>query len=466
MKLKGIKIFILLLLLCQVFYGASNQVLTREKIEEIRSSVKLSKDDQVIMNALTNNKLTDLVLNHKFLSKHNDLFNHKIETRGITDQKRSGRCWLFAGLNVLRPKVIKQYNLKDFEFSQSYLFFWDKLEKANTFLEYIIATLDRDLYDRELQIFLKRPITDGGYWSYVVNLIEKYGVVPKSVMPETYQSRNSWSMGSILAMLLRQFAVELRTRAAKGAAQVELRKRKDEMLKTIYRILVLNLGEPPTQFVWRYETKKGEPGKAKTYTPLQFYREVVATKITDYVALMNYPGKPYNRLYRLDKARNMFEGNDPTYANLESNELAEFALKSVLNNEPVWFACDIMVDKDSKHGVLSTQVLDYPSLLNIDLKMNKEERIKYWESSGNHAMVLVGVDTIDKRPVKWLVEDSHGADSGHNGHWTMYDDWFNEYVYTVIINKKYLPDEIKQLFTQKPEILPPWDPMFMTLLTE
>lgn len=433
--------------------------LTRNVIEDIQGSVRLSKSEYAIMNAVTNNKLSELSLNRSFFIKHNDLFSHRIKTKGITDQKRSGRCWLFAGLNMLRPGVIEKYNLKNFEFSQSYLYFWDKLEKANRFLEFIITSYDRGLLDRELVIFLERPVFDGGYWSYVVNLIDKYGVVPNEAMPETYNSNNSWVMNSIISRKLREDAVLLRKMAQEGKDVQELRDKKIEMLKTIYKILVLNLGEPPSEFIWRYEDTKGNVSAPKRYTPEEFYKDVVGVDIRDYVALFNYPGKVYNRLYQCDNVRNIFEYPDPVYINLDIEQLKELTKKSVLDDEPVWFACDIIKDKDSEHGILSTRILDYRSLYGLEMELNKEARILFRESAGNHAMVFTGVDLQDNRPVKWWVEDSHGKERGDNGHWVMYDDWFDEYVYAVIINKKYLPSELRNILKQEPIHLPPWDPM-------
>jgi bleomycin hydrolase len=437
--------------------------LTSNVIEGIRKSTHLSSSDRAMMNALTNNQLTELALNRKFLMKHNDFFSHKIETKGITDQKRSGRCWLFAGLNMLRPKVIKQYKLKDFEFSQTYLFFWDKMEKANFFLESIIETADRDLLDREVELRLKRPIGDGGLWSYVVNLVDKYGVIPKDAMPETYNSSNSWIMNSMISRKLREHATKLRKMAREGATVSELRDKKFEMLKVIYKMLALNLGEPPTRFVWRYEDKNGVVSKPRSYTPKEFSEEVANVDIGDYVALINYQGKKFNNLYRFDNSRNMYERVDPTYANLDIEKMRELALKSVLDDEPVWFACDIIKEDYRDLGILSPGVIDYKSVYGIDIEMNKEERILYRESYGNHAMVFTGVDVQDGKPVKWLVEDSHGKERGHEGHWTMYDEWFDEYLYVVIINKRYLPGEIKSIFKQEPIHLPPWDPLIAIL---
>lgn len=437
--------------------------LTNDMIEDIRKSTYLSSSDRAIMNALTNNELTELALNREFLTKHNNLFSHKIETKGITDQMKSGRCWLFAGLNMLRPRVIRKYKLKDFEFSESYLFFWDKMEKANFFLESIIKTADIDLLDREMEQLLKWPIGDGGWWSYVVNLIEKYGVVPKYAMPETYNSSHSWIMNKIIFGKLREDATILRRMAREGTTKEELRTQKVEMLKVIYKMLVLNLGEPPANFIWRYEDKEGKVSLPEGYTPKEFYRKVVDVDLEDYVALMNYPGKEYNKLLQFDKARNIYEEADPTFVNLDIEKMKEFTLKSILDDEPVFFACDIIKDGDFDKGILSPGIIDYQSVYGVDIEMSKEERVLYRESSANHAMVFTGVDVQDGKPVKWLVEDSHGKERGHEGHWTMYDNWFDKYLYVVIVNKKYLPRGVKDLLKEEPILLPPWDPMVAIL---
>ncbi len=437
--------------------------LTEDLIEEIRNSISLGPRDRAMMNALTSNELPEIALNREFLTKHNNLFSHKIETSGITDQEKSGRCWLFAGLNTLRPKVIKKYNLKDFEFSENYLFFWDKMEKANFFLESIILTADLDLLDREMEELLRWPIGDGGWWSYVVNLIGKYGVVPQYAMPETYNSSHSWIMNKIIFGKLREDATILRKMTQEGTTKEELHTTKVEMLKDVYKMLVLNLGEPPADFIWRYEDKEGKVSLPKGYTPKEFYKKVVDVDLDDYIALMNYPGKEYNELLQFDKARNIYEATDPTFVNLEMENLKELALKSILNDEPVFFACDIIKDGDFEKGILSPGIIDYQSVYGIDIEMNKEERILYRESSANHAMVFTGVDVQDGKPVKWLVEDSHGKERGHEGHWTMYDDWFDKYLYVVIINKKYLPRKIIDLLKEEPIHLPPWDPMIAIL---
>ena len=459
-----VKRFILLILLLGCLYIVKAEIidnisLTDDVIKDIRNSTYLSSRERAIMDALSNNDLKDIAVNRVFLNTHNNLFNYRIKTKGITDQEKSGRCWLFAGLNLLRPKVIKKYNLSDFEFSQSYLFFWDKMEKSNFFLESIIETVDKDLLDREMEHLLKRPISDGGWWSYVVNLINKYGLVPKSVMPETYNSTHTWWMNGVISARLREYATILRKMSKEGVTPQELREKKLTFLKTIYKMLVLNLGEPPTSFVWRYEDNEGNVSKPVNYTPEEFLEDVVGLNLRDYVALMNHPGKEYNRLYQFDMARNIYEEIDPRFINLGIKEMKEFTIKSILDNEPVWFACDIIQHRESEKGILSTEIIDYKSVYGIDIKLSKEQRLLYRESEANHAMVFLGVDIQNDKPVKWLVEGGHGRERGHEGHWTMYDDWFDGYVYGVIIHKKYLPEEIIDVLKQKPVHLPPWEPI-------
>jgi bleomycin hydrolase len=437
--------------------------LTEDIIERIQSSYTADERDRIVANALTKNKITDIVLNRDFFTRHNDLFSHTIDTKGITDQKSSGRCWLFAALNVLRPAMIKTYKLKNFEFSQNYLFFWDKMEKANTFLERIIETAGKTLSDREMHILLRSPIGDGGWWAYVVNLVYKYGVIPKDAMPETYNSEYSWPMNDLLARRLRMDAYELRSALENGVTIEDVRKAKVEMLEDIYRMLVFNLGEPPSEFVWRYETVGGKVSEPQFHTPHSFYTDVVKVDLNAYIPLMHYPGKEYNRLYQFDDQRNVWEVSDPLFINADILDIKMWAKASVLSDDPAYFYCDVIPDKYSKAGILSTRILDYRLLYDIPLDMPKAERILYRESASNHAMVLIGVDIERDHPVKWLAEDSHGPEDGHDGYWTLYDDWFDAYVYGAVIHETHLPAEVRRLMQEKPIHLPYWDPMAQLL---
>ncbi|MFO7916052.1 MAG: C1 family peptidase [Candidatus Krumholzibacteriales bacterium] len=438
---------------------AGEKEITPGLIEELRKSIEEDRSIQALVNAVSNNDLKDLVFNNQFHREHNDLFNFKIETSGITDQKQSGRCWLFAGFNVMRPEVMDKFNLEQFEFSENYLFFWDKLEKANMFLEAMIETAGRDIDAREIQTLLENPVPDGGWWNYVVSLIEKYGTVPKEVMPETRNSSSTGRMNSQINGMARSFAATLRREHAAGANREQLREKKKEMLRKVYRLLILHLGMPPREFTWRVENRDKELFE-KDYTPLSFYEEAVDTDLREYVNVMDHPSHEYNRLYRIRYCRNMPEVNDMEFVNLPVYRLREFARSALLNNEPVWFAADVGKGNDTRNGILSSSIYDYEALIGSSPEMSKSERVQYGESTPGHAMVLIGMDMgEDDRVVKWLVENSWGGDTGNNGLWTMYDEWFRKYVFSVIVHKRHLPGEVSGILETEPEILPPWDPM-------
>jgi bleomycin hydrolase len=437
---------------------AQKAALTDDVLKQLQGSFKMDAQTRALMNAVTNNELRELALNRELLNEYSDIFNYKIDVKGITNQKSSGRCWLFAGLNIMRPAVIKKYNLSEFEFSQNYLFFWDKLEKANLFLDAVIDLHDKPLDDRELQTLVKDPIPDGGWWSYVVSLIDKYGAVPKEIMPETNNSSSTGPMNRLLERLVRRDAVELRAMAAKGAKPAALQARKVEMLKDVYRLLVLHLGVPPQEFTWRYEDKDNKIGEAN-YTPVSFYRDVVGVDLGDYVSIFDHPAYPYNKYYRIKYCRNMSEIPDMDFVNIDAKAFKSYVLKMLLAGEPVWFAADVGADMYRKDGIMEPGIYDYKSLFGIDMDLTKAQMILTFDSSPNHAMVFVGADTLGGTPVKWRVENSWGADVGDKGYWTMYDGWFDRYVYSVIVNRKYLPDDVLALLKTTPEVLPAWDPM-------
>ncbi len=427
-------------------------------LKDLEGSFELDEHGRALMNALTSNDAKSLALSRELLMRQDEIFNFKIDAKGITDQKSSGRCWLFAGLNIMRPAVIKKHNLESFEFSESYLFFWDKLEKANLFLDAVIELRDRPLDDRELQVLVKDPIPDGGWWSYVTALIDKYGAVPKEVMPETNSSSSTGQMNALLARLVRRDAIDLRAMASKGAGVPALEKRKNEMLRDVYRLLVLHLGVPPKEFVWRYEDKDKKIHEAK-HTPSSFYRDVVGVDLADYVSIFDHAAYPYLKYYRVKYCRNMTGIPDMDFVNVGAKAFKEYALAMLLAGEPVWFAADVGAENYSKGGVMQPGIYDYEALLGVDLDLSKADKIRTFDSSPNHAMVLVGVDTLAGKPLKWRVENSWGADAGKSGYWVMHDEWFDRYVYNVIVHRKYVPENVLALLSTKPEVLPAWDPM-------
>jgi len=439
---------------------AGKGALTTKVIDKIHSSFEMDTHTRAMYNSITNNDISSLALNREVLRRHNEIFSHKIETKGVTNQKRSGRCWLFAGLNILRPKVIENNNLDSFEFSQNYLAFWDKLEKANCFLENIIKFADRDILNREMEFLLRKPIPDGGYWENVVNLVEKYGVVPREIMPETNSSGNTSLMNALISRKLRADAVKLRNMHEQKKSLKKLRAEKTKMLAHVYKMLVLNLGRPPEEFQWRFEDANSVVSKIRTYSPKSFYEEFVNVDLRQYVDIFNDPSKKYGKHYSINLTRNIRDGDDAHFVNVKMQILKDIAVKAVLDDEPIWFSCDVGKDQSREHGIMAMGMFDYDAIYMTDMAMTKAQRSLFRESVPNHAMVFIGIDMQKDKPVKWLVENSWGDDKGSKGLWTLYDSWFDTNVYSIIVKKKYVPKEILDIYKQPAIKLPPWDPAY------
>jgi bleomycin hydrolase len=436
--------------------------ITPEMLLQIQSSDLRLDASKALMNAVTNNEIQKLALNREHLGWVDHHFAVKIETEGITDQKSSGRCWLFTGLNVLRPKVIQKYELKSFEFSENYCFFWDQLEKANLFLEGIIETRDREIDDRKVEWLFKHPISDGGVWNMVVALVEKYGLVPKEAMPESQHSENTRMMNRLLRRKLREDGLILRRMHEQKKKVEALRGEKTEMLGEIYRMLCIHLGVPPKAFTWRYEDADGNVSEAKRFTPLEFYREIVGLNLQEYVMMMDDPTRDYYRLYEIEYDRNMVDQPNWTYVNLPAKELKAFAKASILDGEAMYFSCDVGKQLNRDEGVLSLENYDYESIYGVKFGMPKKDRILTFESGSSHGMALVGVDTSTTgEPVKWLLENSWGSESGHDGYLTMTDAWFDEYMFRLVVHKRFVSPEALAVLEQKPIMLEPWDPMYL-----
>lgn len=428
-------------------------------LQELKQSVTMDARTRALVNAISNNPVNELALNREIVAGHNAVFNVQVDVNGITNQKSTGRCWMFAGLNILRPAVMKKYKLAAFEFSQTYLFFWDKLEKANLFLEMIIANKEKNWDDREMQTWMASPVGDGGWWSFYVNLIEKYGLVPRAVMPDTSNTDNSYRLNAILETVLRDAAAEIRTLAAQGAGVEAMRQKKTAALKNVYRLLVLHLGPPCEKFTWCYENKDKKVVK-KAYTPLEFYREVAAgTDLKEYVTLADHPVHPYDKRYQLRYCRNLSDAADMDYLNLGIGKLKAYALKALENNEAVWFGADSGWQMDRKLGIMAEGIFDYASLYGYEKKLSKAEKLQYKDLSPVHAMAIVGADRENGRAVKWRVENSWGGDVGDKGYWTMYDNWFDNYVLVIIVNRKLLNEADRKLLDLEPIVLPSWDPL-------
>ena len=434
-----------------------NGGISEDMLGRIRQGYQGTPEQKAVKNALASNSISTLAINGENLSMIDTHFSHRVKTKGITNQKSSGRCWLFTGLNVLRAKVIDKFDLPGLEFSQNYNSFYDLLEKSNLFLQAIIDTKDLPLEDRKVDWLLKNAIGDGGQFTGVSNLIMKYGVVPKSAMPETYQSNNTSNMTMILKLKLREFALELRELKPAKAAE-----RKVEMLTEIYRILVECLGVPPTEFEWARYNKQGELVSSKKYTPKSFYEEYIGEDLEkNYIMIMNDPSREYNKVYEIEYDRHVYDGENWLYINLPIERVKELAIASIKDNTAMYFSCDVGKFFDRKKGTLDLANFDYASLFNTSFPMDKKQRIQTFSSGSSHAMTLIAVDLdAEGKAKKWMVENSWGAASGYKGCVIMTDEWFEEYMFRVVVERKYVPEDILKMLEQKPIMLPAWDPMF------
>ncbi|MBQ3190803.1 MAG: C1 family peptidase [Bacteroides sp] len=440
-----------------VLAQTKNGGISEDMLGRIRQGYTGTPEQKAVKNALASNSIANLAINAENLSMCDTHFSHRVSTKGITNQKSSGRCWLFTGLNVLRAKMITKYDLPGFEFSQNYNSFYDLLEKSNLFLQAIIDTRELPLEDRKVDWLLKNPIGDGGQFTGVSNLIMKYGVVPKSAMPETYQSDNTGQMGMILKWKLREYALELR-----GLKPAKAAERKESMLTEIYRILVECLGVPPTEFEWTRYDKQGKVVSTKKYTPKSFYQEFIGEDLeNNYIMVMNDPSREYGKVYEIEYDRHVYDGENWLYVNLPIERVKELAIASIKDNTAMYFSCDVGKFMDRKKGTLDINNMDYASLFRTEFPMDKKQRIQTFSSGSSHAMTLIAVDLDEAgQPKKWMVENSWGASSGYQGNLIMTDEWFDNYMFRVVVEKKYVPADIMKMLEQKPIMLPSWDPMF------
>jgi len=438
------------------------QNLSKVELVQIQSGFKKDAYTKAMQNALSSNDITQLAWNRENVGTSDQLFTYKVDVSGITDQKKSGRCWMFSSLNLFRPMAMKQFNLSEFEFSENYLYFWDLMEKSNLFLNNIVNSATLSIDDQKVKWYLRSPVDDGGQWINFVNLAQKYGMVPKEAMQETNSSENTASMIKFINTKLREDALELRE---KFTAKIDLKKvaaRKIEMLSEVYRMLALNLGEPPSEFQWRFKTKDKKISETKTYTPLNFMGDVFGqTKLDDYVMIMNDPSRPFWKHYEIENYRNTQEGDNWHYVNLPNDAIKEFCIASIKNNEALYASCDVAKQLRRDVGILDVNNFDYEAVYGIKFGMNKAQRIQSGESGSSHGMALIAVDVDSlQHPIKWQFENSWGPTAGEKGYLTFTDAWFNEYMFRFVVNKKYLTEKVLEIYRQKPEMLPPWDPMF------
>ena len=436
-----------------------NGGISEAMLNEIRNTHNSSEAEKAARNALALNSVAELATNADNLRMIDTHFSHRVKTKGITDQQQSGRCWLFTGLNVLRAQMIEEYDLGELTFSHNYLFFYDQLEKCNLFLQAVIDTKHLDMEDRQVEWLFKNPLNDGGQFTGVSNLVMKYGVVPAEVMPENYQTNNTSQISNLIKLKLREYGLKLREQKDRRSP-VAL---KTEMLKEIYQMLVRAYGVPPTEFEWTLRNKSGEVVSTKTYTPQSFYKEYFGelNLEQDFVMVMNDPSREYHKVYEIEYDRHVYDGDNWVYLNLPIDEVKALAIASIKDNTAMYFSCDVGKFLLSKKGTLDIANFDYESLFDVEFPMNKEQRVRTFASGSSHAMTLIAVDLDEEgNAKKWMVENSWGAEAGWQGNLIMTDEWFEEYMFRVVINKKYIPAETLKLLEQKPVMLPSWDPMF------
>ena len=427
------------------------------EIKKYKNKFLKNNKNTASRNALIKNDLDTVSLNWENYSKINHHFSNLIKKElPATDQKASGRCWGFAGLNLMRLKVVENLDLPNFEFSQNYFMFCDKLEKANYFLENIIQTKDHAYDSRLIMHLVKAPVQDGGQWDMFVNLINKYGAVPKDVMPETNHSSKSMSMNYILTHKLREFASILRRKRLKNLSSL-----KKEMMEVIFNLLAMFLGQPPDVINWSTRNKDNRYFVISDMTPKDFCKKYADINIKDKVCLIHAPmsNKKFNTVYTVEYLGNVIEGQIIKYLNVDVQKLKKSAIQSIKNNEAVWFGCDVGKRFSREQGVLDIGIYDYENVFQTDFKMNKQTRLEYGDSEMTHAMLLTGVDIKKRNSTKWKIENSWGTKSGNKGYMMMTDEWFDEYTYEIVVDKKYISKRLLKYLDMEPVVLAPWDPM-------
>ena len=413
-------------------------------------------------NAISHNGLLTSLEKRSSAVENTPVFSLDLTKDKVSDQKASGRCWMFAALNTFRHKMIAGFQLEDFELSQAHTFFWDKYEKSNWFLEQVIATADQELTSRKVKFLLDTPQQDGGQWDMVVALFEKYGVVPKSVFPESISSSNSRELNQILNKLLRQDAQILRELRAEGAESSELQTKKEELLQEVFNFLAMNLGLPPLQFDFSYRDKDNHFHSESGLTPQTFYQKYVDLKLDDYVSIINAPtaDKPYGRSYTVEMLGNVVGSKPVRYLNVEMDRLKEMAIAQMQAGETVWFGSDVGQSSNRKAGVMAEEMHDFTASMDIRLTQDKAGRLDYSESLMTHAMVLTGVDLDENgKAKKWKVENSWGEKVGNKGYFVASDAWMDEYTYQIVVRKEFLTAAELAAYEEEPIVLAPWDPM-------
>ncbi len=435
------------------------KTITRKQVTELRKGFDAESSNKVAQNAVTNVQLPDLTLNRDLVQDIDDSFSTKLDDWKVTAQMRSGRCWLFATLNLLRVGAMKKMNLKNFEFSQAHIHFWDKFERANHLLEAVIETSDRPVDDRTIHFLLSDPIGDGGQWNMAMNLIRKHGLVPKSAYPESNSSSATRWMNAELKNILRSSACEIRAIVDGGGSIDEARAHKEKRIADIWNMLCIHLGTPPKTFNWQWRDKDNEFHRNGRMTPQQFAAEFVDIDWEDYVCIVNDPRNEYYQTYTVDFLQNVAGGPPVVYLNVPSKEMKGVTQKLLEDGMPVWMGCDVGKGMDRKRGLWDAELFDVGGLYGVEYGMDKADRLRHNQTMMTHAMLFTGVDVVNGRPRRWRVENSWGQDTGQKGYYTMNDSWYDQYMFEIAAPTSYLNEKMQAGLETEPVVLPAWDPM-------
>jgi len=435
--------------------------LTRDRVAGFREIFDADPNKKLVQNVVTQHDVNDIALSRSIVTESPHSFSIVLDDWGVTNQARSGRCWMFAGLNLCRVDTRNVLNVKEFEFSQNYLMFWDKLERANFVLEAIIETAGRPVDDRTVAFLLRNPISDGGQWDMFTALVAKHGVVPKTAMEETESSANSARMNSSLNYQIRQGAKRIRHAYVDESGLDELRSIKDQTLKVIYDVLCIHLGTPPTEVDWQWKDKDGEFTRAGKLTPQDFAAQYLQTDIHSYVSLVHDPREtsPEGATFTVEYLGNVVDAPAIKYLNVDIQLMKDIALKMLQDGKPVWMGCDTGKQMHRDLGLWDADLFDYASVYGADFSMNKAERLEYHQTAMTHAMMFTGVDVVDGVPRRWRVENSWDDKVGNKGFFLMNDSWFAEYMFEIAVPREYLPPELQKALELEPVVLPAWDPM-------
>lgn len=445
--------------------GAQKQGgISASMLQQIEKSQGSTATNKALFNAVASNRIDNLAKNFSNRNTFDTHFSVETTKQSIHDQKSSGRCWMFSSFNVFRADFARHHaDSLSVEFSHDYLFFYDQLEKANLMLQGVIDNAKKPMDDVRVQFFFKNPLNDGGTFCGAADLAPKYGLVPKSVQPETFSAENTSKISSLISSKLREYGLELRKMVADGKKAQAIDARKTEMLSTVYRMLAMALGEPVKEFTYQFRNRSGEPvGEPRRYTPLEFYNETVGHKLAGtFIMVMNDPRRPYHKTYEVEYDRHVYDGTNWKYLNLPMEDIAKLAIASLKDGKKMYSSYDVGKQFDRELGYLDTENFDYASLFSTTFQMNKADRIATFDSGSTHAMTLVAVD-LDKdgNPLKWKVENSWGPNNGAQGCLIMSNRWFNEYMFRLVVDKKYVPENLQKEFEQKPVMVMPEDPLF------